>query len=87
MQELFLGTKGVILATAAKPGEYAWSFETGSAFTQSFIAQLRKEACADQTQAPNWQRLIDNAIESARKKTTSCENTQHGMRYMSISKQ
>lgn len=87
MQELFLGTKGVILATAAKPGEYAWSFETGSAFTQSFIAQLRKEASADQTQAPNWQRLIDNAIESARKKTTSCENTQHGMRYMSISKQ
>jgi len=87
MQELFLGTKGVILVTAAKPGEYAWSFETGSAFTQSFISQLRKEASADQTETPNWQRLIDNAIESARRKTTSCENTQHGMRYMSISKQ
>ena len=87
MQELFLGTKGVILATAAKPGEYAWSFDgTGSAFTQSFIAQLRKEASATQTEAPNWQRLVDNAIESARRKTTSCENTQHGMRYMSISK-
>lgn len=87
MQELFLGTKGVILATAAKPGEYAWSFEgTGSAFTQSFIAQLRREASADRTDSPNWQRLMDNAIESARKKTTSCENTQHGMRYMSISK-
>lgn len=88
MQELFLGTKGVILATAAKPGEYAWSFDgTGSAFTQSFIAQLRKEASSTQTEAPNWQRLVDNAIESARRKTTSCENTQHGMRYMSISKQ
>lgn len=87
MQELFLGTKGVILATAAKPGEYAWSFDTGSAFTQSFIAQLRREASSDQIESPNWQRLIDNAIESARKKTTSCENTQHGMRYMSISKQ
>ncbi len=87
MQELFLGTKGVILATAAKPGEYAWSFDgTGSAFTQSFIAQLRKEASATQAEAPNWQRLVDNAIESARRKTTSCENTQHGMRYMSISK-
>lgn len=88
MQELFLGTKGVILATAAKPGEYAWSFDgTGSAFTQSFIAQLRKEASTNQTESPNWQRLIDNAIESARRKTTSCENTQHGMRYMSITKQ
>lgn len=87
MQELFLGTKGVILATAAKPGEYAWSFETGSAFTQSFIVQLRKEASMNQTEAPNWQRLIDNTIESARQKTVSCENTQHGMRYMSISKQ
>ena len=88
MSELFLGTKGMILATAAKPGEYAWSFEgTGSAFTQSFISQLRKEVSAAHTESPSWQRLLDNAIESARKKTTSCENTQHGMRYMSISKQ
>ncbi len=88
MSELFLGTKGMILATAAKPGEYAWSFEgTGSAFTQSFISQLRKEVSATHTESPSWQRLLDNAIESARKKTTSCENTQHGMRYMSISKQ
>lgn len=87
MSELFLGTKGVILATAAKPGEYAWSFDgTGSAFTQSFISQIRKETSATRTEVPSWQRLIDNAIESARKKTTSCENTQHGMRYMSISK-
>ena len=88
MSELFLGTKGMILATAAKPGEYAWSFEgTGSAFTQSFISQLRKEVSATHTESSSWQRLLDNAIESARKKTTSCENTQHGMRYMSISKQ
>lgn len=87
MGELFLGTKGVILATAAKPGEYAWSFDgTGSAFTQSFISQLRREASATQTESPSWQRLIDSAIESARKKTTSCENMQHGMRYMSITK-
>ena len=87
MSELFLGTKGVILATAAKPGEYAWSFDgTGSAFTQSFISQLRREASATRTESPSWQRLIDSAIESARQKTTSCENTQHGMRYMSISK-
>ena len=88
MSELFLGTKGMILATAAKPGEYAWSFEgTGSAFTQSFISQLRKEVSATHTESSSWQRLLDNAIESARKKTTSCENTQHGMRYMSISQQ
>ena len=88
MGELFLGTKGMILATAAKPGEYAWSFDgTGSAFTQSFISQLRKEVSATRTETPSWQRLLDSAIESARQKTTSCENTQHGMRYMSISKQ
>ena len=53
MSELFLGTKGMILATAAKPGEYAWSFEgTGSAFTQSFISQLRKEVSATHTRVP-----------------------------------
>ena len=87
MSELFLGSKGVILATAAKPGEYAWSFDgTGSAFTQSFITQLRREASATQTANPSWQRVIDSAIESARQQTTSCENTQHGMRYMSIAK-
>jgi hypothetical protein len=88
MGELFLDTKGVILATAAKPGEYAWSFEgTGSAFTHSFISQLRKEVGMDRTENPSWQHIIDKAIESARQMTTSCENTQHGMRYMSISKQ
>lgn len=87
IRNLFLGTRGVLLATAAKPGEYSWSFSNaGSAFTQSFIAQLRREVSSERTDETSWQRLIDNTIEAARKKTLVCENAQHGMRYLKMSK-
>lgn len=87
IRSLFLESKGVLLATAAKPGEYSWSFSSsGSAFTQSFIAQLRREVSNDRTDDTSWQRLIDNTIEAARKKTLVCKNSQHGMRYLKMSK-
>ena len=85
MRDLLLNTQGSILATAANPGEYAWSFGgSGSAFTQSFIAQLRKEVSASNTAPVSWERLMDNTIKSARKKTADCENTQNGIRYIKV---
>lgn len=85
MRDLLLNTQGSILATAANPGEYAWSFGgSGSAFTQSFIAQLRKEVSANNTEPVSWERLMDNTIKSARKKTEDCENTQNGIRYIKV---
>lgn len=85
MRDLLLNTQGSILATAANPGEYAWSFGgSGSAFTQSFIAQLRKEVSASNTAPVSWERLMDNTIKSARKKTEDCENSQNGIRYIKV---
>lgn len=85
MRDLLLNTEGAILATAANPGEYAWSFAgSGSAFTQSFIAQLRKEVSANNSDPVSWERLMDNTIKSARKKTEDCDNTQNGIRYVKV---
>lgn len=85
MRELLLNTEGSILATAANPGEYAWSFGgSGSAFTQAFISQLRKELSTNNTEPTSWERLMDNTIRLARKKTEDCENTQNGIRYIKV---
>lgn len=85
MRDLLLNTEGSILATAANPGEYAWSFGgSGSAFTQSFIAQLRKEVSSANTNPVSWETLMDNTIRQARKKTEDCDNTQNGMRYVKV---
>jgi len=85
MRDLLLNTEGTILATAANPGEYAWSFGgSGSAFTQSFITQLRKELSTNNTDPVSWENLMDNTIRVARKKTQDCENTQNGIRYVKV---
>lgn len=85
MRDLLLNSEGSILATAAKPGEYAWSFGgSGSAFTQSFIAQLRKEVSSSNTQPVSWETLMDNTIKQARKKTEDCDNVQNGMRFVKV---
>ncbi len=87
MKDLFLGSKGTILATAARPGEMAWSFEGGgSAFTQSFIKQLHQEVSKKRTDEVSWQRIVDGAIKSARVMTEDCSNAQNGIRYMNVSK-
>lgn len=85
MRDLLLNTQGSILATAANPGEYAWSFEgSGSAFTQAFISQLRKELSTNNSNAVSWERLMDNTIRVARKKTEDCDNIQNGIRYVKV---
>lgn len=87
IKDLWLNVEGNVIATASKPGEYSWSFSgEGSAFTQSFIKQMRREISSSRTDEVSWQRLIDNTIESARKKTLECENSQHGIRYMNVKK-
>ncbi len=85
IRDLLLNSEGSILATAANPGEYAWSFGGGgSAFTQSFISQLRKEVSANNTDPVSWETLMDNTIRLARKKTQDCDNVQNGQRYVKV---
>lgn len=89
MNDLFINSKGTLLAAAAQPGEYAYSFsDYGSAFTQAFIKKLRNELSSNNTSAEaNWKNIIDGAIKEARDKTTKeCQTTQHGIRYMNVSK-
>lgn len=85
LRQLLIHTEGSILATAANPGEYAWSFEgSGSAFTQAFIAQLRNELSSSNDKPVSWESLMDNTLSSARRRTESNGETQHGMRYVKV---
>lgn len=85
LRQLLINTEGSILATAANPGEYAWSFEgSGSAFTQAFIAQLRNELSSGNEKPVSWEILMDNTLNSARRRTESNGETQHGMRYVKV---
>lgn len=87
MKDLFLRQHGDVLATAAKPGEYSWSFEgEGSVLTNAFISAVRNESKASRKAPVSWKHLLDTAIDSARKETLECENAQHGMRYVSVQK-
>jgi len=87
MRDLLLNTQGSILATAANPGEYAWSFGgSGSAFTQSFISQLRKEVATNNTDPASWEHLMENTIRQARKRTEDCDNVQNGIKMVKVNK-
>lgn len=81
MRTLFLGTSGNVWATAASPGEVSWCNVSGGFFLVSFLENLRKQISPLERTAPTWQALINNAIASAKKKSTSNSSTkaQNGM--------
>lgn len=85
LKALFLQAKGNTLVASAKPGEYSYSFSNyGSAFTQAFLRAIHTETSSDQTGDVSWVRIIDSSIRAAREKTTSCESTQHGIRFTTV---
>lgn len=85
LQALFLKSKGNTLIASAKPGEYSYSFANyGSAFTQAFLRAIHNESSSEQTGNVSWVRIIDSSIRAAREKTSSCESTQHGIRFTTV---
>lgn len=87
LNDLFLNSKGTTLVAAAKPGEYAFSFtDYGSAYTQCFIQTLRDEVSNTKTTEASWKNVVDGTISAAIKLTSDCTNTQHGIRYMTVTK-
>jgi len=65
-QQLFAGTKGVILASGATPGRRSWCTQKGSVFTTAFITSLRNEM---QKPVPNWSHVF-------KKTSTLCRQLQ-----------
>ena len=59
---LFLKSKGSILATAAKKGEFAYgNTDVGGYFTSNFVTALEKYLSKFQNTTPNWEEIIAEA--------------------------
>ncbi len=58
-QQLFLESLGYIIASAAKPGQFAWSnSQTGGFFTRQWLGSLNQ---ALTSYTPSWQRIMTRA--------------------------
>lgn len=62
---LFMRTKGSILATAAKKGQYAYgNTDVGGYFTSNLITSMEKYLSKFQTTTPSWEKIIEEAQTS-----------------------
>lgn len=58
-------TKGSILATAAKKGQYAYgNTDVGGYFTSNLITSMEKYLSKFQTTTPSWEKIIEEAQTS-----------------------
>lgn len=63
--DLFMKSKGTIIATAAKKGQYAYgNTDVGGYFTSNFITAMEKYLSKFQTATPTWQEIIAEAQTS-----------------------
>lgn len=77
LRDLFMNTKGNLLATAASPGEVSWANNAnGGFFTVSFLQSLREEISYMRDDAADWRDLINNTVTGARRKSSKgvCSN-------------
>lgn len=63
--DLFMKSKGSILATAAKKGQYAYgNTDLGGYFTSNLVTSLEKYLSKFQTTSPTWEEIIAEAQAS-----------------------
>jgi hypothetical protein len=63
--DLFMKSKGSIIATAAKKGQYAYgNTDVGGYFTSNLITAMEKYLSKFQTSTPTWQQIISEAQTS-----------------------
>jgi hypothetical protein len=60
--DLFMKSRGTIIATAAKKGQYAYgNTDVGGYFTSNLITSMEKYLSKFQTSSPTWQEIIAEA--------------------------
>jgi len=60
--DLFMKSKGTVIATAAKKGQYAYgNTDVGGYFTSNLIISMEKYLSKFQTSTPTWQEIIAEA--------------------------
>ncbi len=86
LQQLFLKSKGNLLATAASPGEYSWCGSTGGFFLLSMIQSIREQISVLNNKPASWDVLIQKTIDNAKQKSESTPGTkaQNGVKFAQI---
>lgn len=89
LEKLLLESSGSLLATAASPNEYAWcNNANGGFFTNSFLQAFRQEISVLNSDDPDWNQMLQNAIVNTREKTSpnACPDcdVQNGMMFVKI---
>jgi hypothetical protein len=57
-RKLFAESKGAIIASSSRPGQYSYSGDTGSQFTVAFLRTLRQALSGER---PTWDAVMKNA--------------------------
>jgi hypothetical protein len=75
-RKLFLDQRGVVIAVAAQPGQYAWiNLYFGGFFTTSFLAQL-KECCDQKTGDVQWSEILEQTKLATQQMCVDLEHLQ-----------
>lgn len=62
---LFMNSKGSIIATAAKKGQFAYgNTDVGGYFTSNFVTAMEKYLSKFQTSTPTWEQIINETQET-----------------------
>lgn len=62
---LFMNSKGSIIATAAKKGQFAYgNTDVGGYFTSNFVTAMEKYLSKFQTSTPTWEEIINETQET-----------------------
>jgi hypothetical protein len=87
LKKLFLDSNGTLIFTGSSPGQYAWCNSNGGFFTLSFLQSLKEEIGYMRTEAPSWQKIIQNTNKNTNYKIKNCNGcqTQTPLHYIKIS--
>jgi hypothetical protein len=87
LKKLFLDSNGTLMFTGSSPGQYSWCNSNGGFFTLSFLQSLKEEIGYMRTEAPSWQKIIQNTNKNTNYKIKNCNGcqTQTPLHYIKIS--
>ena len=75
LEKLFLNSSGSIKVTAAKAGQVALCDARGGYLLTAFLNNIHSQISAVSEKEPSWEKIVDNAREYVRRKTTGFDET------------
>jgi len=73
-RQLFLKTRGFIIASSSKPGTLSWSTRDGGLFTNQLLRSLEAELVSNNL--PSWQNIMTSAIQPIKLPSNLPDNIQ-----------